>query len=145
MPCKHAVSIYEFLKLYPDEKSAISYLEKRRWKDEIECPHCSSNRTSRQKDYRYHQCKDCRKKFTVRTGTIFERSHISLEKWLYTMYLLQTSRKDVSSLQLSKELNITQKSVWFMLHKLRNACDIDSDSLVGGCFGKRTTNMELKI
>ncbi len=131
MPCKHTVSTYEFFKLYPDEKAAILYLENRRWNSGTVCPLCSGNRTSRQKDYRYHQCKDCRGKFTVRTGTIFERSHISLEKWLYAMYLLQTERKGISSLQLSRELGITQKSAWFMLHRLREACGIEAMKLTG--------------
>lgn len=58
----------------------------------------------------------------MRTGTIFERSHIPLHKWLYAMYLLVTARKGISSLQLSKEIGITQKSAWFVLHRLREAC-----------------------
>ncbi len=99
--------------------------------DGVTCAYCESERTSRQRDYRYHQCKDCRKKFTVRTGTIFERSHISLDKWLYAMYLLQTSRKGISSLQLSKQLGITQKSSWFLLHRLREACDIEASPMSG--------------
>ena len=131
MPCNYTISTYEFFKKFPDEKSAIEYLEGRRWAGGAVYPHCGGIRTSRQKDYRYHQCKDCRKKFTVRTGTIFERSHIPLEKWLYTMYLLQTARKGISSLQLSKELGITQKSAWFMLHRLREACGIDDNQLEG--------------
>ena len=125
------ISAYEFFKSFPDERSAIEYIESRRWADGVICPHCDSDRTTRQKDYRYHQCKDCRKKFTVRTGTIFERSHISLDKWLYAMYLLQTARKGVSSLQLSKQLGITQKSAWFMLHRLREACNIETDKMDG--------------
>lgn len=131
MSDKITVSTYEFFKLYPDEKAAIAYLEGRRWSNGIACPLCGGVRTSRQKDYRYHQCKDCRGKFTVRSGTIFERSHIPLEKWLYAMYLLQTARKGVSSLQLSKELGITQKSSWFMLHRLREACDVQAVKLNG--------------
>ena len=101
---------------------AIKYIEGLRWADGIICPHCDSQRTGRMKDSQYHQCKDCRKKFTVRTGTVFERSHIPLDKWLYAMYILETARKGVSSLQLSKELGITQKATWFMLHRLREAC-----------------------
>jgi len=131
MSCKYTISTYEFFKLYPDEKAAIAYLEGRRWKNGIVCPLCGGERTSRQKDYRYHQCKDCRGKFTIRTGTIFERSHIPLEKWLYAMYLLQTAGKGVSSLQLSKELGITQKSSWFMLHRIREACDLQAVKLDG--------------
>jgi ISXO2-like transposase domain len=60
--------------------------------------------------------------FTIRTGTIFERSHVPLHKWLYAMYLLVTARKGISSLQLAKEIGVTQKSAWFMLHRLREAC-----------------------
>ena len=116
------ISAYEFFKSFPNEASAIEYIEGLRWADGIICPHCDSQRSGRMKDSQYHQCKDCRKKFTVRTGTIFERSHIPLDKWLYAMYILETARKGVSSLQLSKELGITQKATWFMLHRLREAC-----------------------
>ena len=116
------ISAYEFLQAFPDERSAIEFAESIRWPNVVVCPFCESGRTSRQKVYQYHQCKDCRKKFTVRTDTIFERSHIPLNKWLYAMYILQTARKGVSSLQLSKELGITQASTWFMLHRLREAC-----------------------
>ena len=70
-------------------------------------------------------------KFTVRTGTVFERSHIPLDKWLYAMYILQTARKGVSSLQLSKELGITQKATWFMLHRLREACNVAVNRIDG--------------
>ena len=125
------ISAYEFFKLYPDEQTAIDYLESRRWTNGVVCPHCEGVRTSRMKDTQYHQCNDCRKKFTVRTGTVFERSHIPLDKWLYAMYILQTARKGVSSLQLSKELGITQKSTWFMLHRLREACGTGEDKIGG--------------
>ena len=125
------ISAYEFFKSFPNETSAIKYIEGLRWADRIICPHCDSERTSRMKDSQYHQCKDCRKKFTVRTGTVFERSHIPLDKWLYAMYILQTARKGVSSLQLSKELGITQKATWFMLHRLREACNVEADRIDG--------------
>ena len=125
------ISTYEFFTSFPDERSAVDYVEAIRWPYIVVCPHCESGRTSRQRAYQYHQCKDCRKKFTVRTGTVFERSHVPLDKWLYAMYLTQTARKGVSSMQLSKELGITQKSAWFMLHRLREACDIEATPLQG--------------
>ena len=120
------ISAYEFFKTFPDEHSALEYIESIRWPNVVVCPFCDSGRTSRQKAYQYHQCKDCRKKFTVRTGTIYERSHIALDKWLYAMYLLQTARKGISSLQLSKELGIKQSSAWFLLHRLREACNVEA-------------------
>ncbi len=67
----------------------------------------------------------------MRTGTIFERSHIPLHKWLYAMYLVVTARKGISSLQLSKEIEITQKSAWFLLQRLREACGNDFTMLRG--------------
>ena len=140
------ISAYEFFNQFPNEKAAIDYIESKRWPDGVVCSHCESKRTSRQKVYQYHQCKDCRKKFTVRTDTVFERSHIPLDKWLYAMYILQTARKGVSSLQLSKELGITQKATWFMLHRLREACQIEAEPLYGEVevdetyFGGKETN-----
>ena len=125
------ISAYQFFKTFPDERAAIEYIEAIRWPDGAICPYCESDRTSRQKTYQYHQCKDCRQKFTVRTATVFERSHIPLDKWLYAMYILQTARKGVSSLQLSKELGITQKATWFMLHRLREACGVEAAPLSG--------------
>ena len=79
----------------------------------------------------YYRCRDYNDEFTVRTGTIFERSHVPLHKWVYAMYLLVTARKGVSSLQLSKEIGVTQKTAWFMLGRLREACGGDQDSLNG--------------
>lgn len=125
------ISAYQFFRKFPDEQAAIAHVEGIRWPNGVICPHCDGDRTARQKSYPYHQCKDCRRKFTVRTGTIFERSHIPLDQWLYGMYRLQTARKGVSSLQLSKELGITQKSAWFMLHRLREACGIEAVPMSG--------------
>ena len=128
------ISTFEFFQRFPDEQAAIEAIEARRWPDgEVTCPHCDSDHTTRMKNSNYHQCnqKGCRKQFTVRTGTIFERSHIPLNKWLYAMYLLQTARKGVSSLQLSKELGITQKSAWFLLMRLREAFDVEATHMYG--------------
>ena len=76
-------------------------------------------------------CNACLLDFTVRTNSIFERSHIPLHKWLYAMYLLVTARKGISSMQLSKEIGVTQKSAWFMLGRIREACGNDLTKLSG--------------
>lgn len=68
----------------------------------------------------------------MRTGTIFERSHVPLDKWLYAIYLLVTAQKGISSLQLSKEIGVTQKTAWFMLARLRKACGNGNDALLSG-------------
>lgn len=132
MKPKVTVSTFELFALVPDAETARKYIEKRRWKDGVVCPQCQiakSRITVRVGGY--YRCNDCDLDFTVRTGTIFERSHIPLNKWLYAMYLLVTARKGISSLQLSKEIGVTQKSAWFMLQRIREACGNDSSTLSG--------------
>ena len=124
-------SIYEFIERFPDEKAAFEYIEGRRWPDGVACPRCGSKNIHQQPDYRYHECRDCERVFTVRTGTVFERSHVPLHKWLLTMYLMYISRKGISSVQLAKTLGVTQKTAWFMLHRLREACDLPIGQLSG--------------
>ena len=128
------VSTFELFEMIPDSEAARLYLEDRRWGGEPACPLCGafeniSARTG--KRIGYYRCRDCGGEFTVRTGTIFERSHVPLHKWVYAMYLLVTARKGVSSLQLSKEIGVTQKTAWFMLGRLREACGDDPGSLSG--------------
>jgi len=120
---KITISTFQLFQLYPDQESARIYFESRLWPKGVKCPTCcvGKDRITVRKGG-YYRCNDCQEDFTVRTGTIFERSHIPLHKWLYGMYLLVTARKGISSLQLSKEIGITQKSAWFMLHRLREAC-----------------------
>ena len=128
---KSAISTFDLFKRFPDQEAARVYLEQRRWPDGVKCPICSSgDRLTVRKDG-YYRCNACQEDFTVRTGTIFERSHIPLHKWVYAMYLLVTARKGISSLQLSKEIGITQKSAWFMLHRIREACGKDLRKLRG--------------
>ena len=125
------ISTFQFLQSFSTEREAIDYLETERWPQGVTCAYCGGERTTRQKSYQFHQCRDCRKRFTVRTGTIFERSHVPLHKWFYAIYLLQTARKGISSLQLSKELGVTQKTAWFLLHRLREACGGEAGPLEG--------------
>ena len=124
---KVTISAYEFLKKFPDERTARAYIEQWRWHGQPVCPHCGEvARVQVRKVDGYFRCLACKVDFTVRTGTVFERSHVPLDKWLYAVYLLVTSRKGVSSLQLSKEIGVTQKTAWFMLQRLREACGNDS-------------------
>lgn len=116
------ISTCQFFQMFPDQESARQYLESRLWPNGVRCPVCQSGERITTRTGGYYRCNPCKEDFTVRTGTIFERSHVPLHKWLYAMYLLVTSRKGVSSMQLSKEIGITQKSAWFVLQRLRKAC-----------------------
>ena len=125
------ISIFQLAQMFPDQDSACAYLEAQRWPEGAICPRCAGNDRIGTRKGGYYRCNACKVDFTVRTGTLMERSHIPLHKWLYTMYLLVTCRKGISSLQLSKQIGITQKSAWFLLHRLREACDNDLQMLRG--------------
>lgn len=129
--CKVTISTYKLFETFPDQEAARLYLEGRLWPAGPKCPVCGLGERITPRKGGYYRCNQCKEDFTVRTGTIFERSHIPLHKWIYGMYLLVTARKGISSLQLSKEIGITQKSAWFMLHRLREACGPSLEKLKG--------------
>lgn len=122
---KLTISTFQVFERFPDAESARIYLEKRLWPNGPTCPVCGSAERITTRKAGFYRCNACSEDFTVRTGTIFERSHIPLHKWIYAMYLMMTARKSVSSLQMSKEIGITQKSAWFMMHRIREACGDD--------------------
>jgi transposase-like protein len=128
---KSTISTFELYAMFPDPDSARAYLEARLWPNGPRCPVCGLGERITARKSGFYRCNQCREDFTVRTGTIFERSHVPLHKWVYAMYLLVTARKGISSMQLAKEIGITQKSAWFVLHRLREACGSDLEKLQG--------------
>jgi transposase-like protein len=128
---KSTISTFQLFDLFPDAESARLYLEDRLWPEGPKCLTCKSGERITVRKGGFYRCNACQLDFTVRTGTIFERSHIPLHKWLYAMYLLVTARKGISSMQLAKEIGVQQRSAWFMLHRLREACGKDMPRLRG--------------
>lgn len=116
MNFKNLTDLFTFFK---DEETCKTYLATQRWNGVIVCPHCNSEKVY--KTNRGFKCADktCSKKFSVTVGTIFENSKISLRTWFAAIYLCTSSKKGVSSLQLSRQLGITQKTAWFVLHRIR--------------------------
>lgn len=129
--CDVTISTFDLFKLFPGEEAARTYIEARRWPSGAVCPACQEAKRITPRKGGYFRCNPCKVDFTVRTGTIFERSHVPLHKWLYAMYLLMTARKGISSLQLAKEIGVTQKSAWFVLQRIREACGNDLTALRG--------------
>ncbi|MEX1108804.1 MAG: IS1595 family transposase [Dongiaceae bacterium] len=120
--------------IYRDDKAARKHLEAIRWASGPFCPFCGTlEGITRLKgeDGRLH-CKECRKKFSVTVGTVFERSHIPLHKWLLASHLMAASKKGVSAHQLHRMLGITYKSAWFMAHRLREAMREVNPGPLGG-------------
>ena len=116
-------SIIDFFQKYPTEEAAEKYFEKLRWGEKIVCPHCGGEHISECKDKKPmpFRCKSCRKHFSVRTGTMLAESRLPLQKWLLAIYILTNSKKGVSSLQLAEYLKCTQKTAWFLAHRIREA------------------------
>jgi transposase-like protein len=120
---RSTISAYELNRRFPTPDLAREYMEEKRWGGKTQCPSCGEVKLAmKRRDAGYYRCPPCRLVFTVRTGTVMERSHIPLDKWLYAFYLVLTARKGISSLQLAKEIGITQKSAWFLLQRIREAC-----------------------
>ena len=126
------ISTFQLFSMFPDQETARVYLESRLWPNGPTCTVCAKADRITARKGGFYRCNACKQDFTVRTGTIFERSHVPLHKWIYAMYLLVTSRKGISSMQLAKEIEITQKSAWFVLQRLREACGNDMTMLQRG-------------
>ncbi|MYB01052.1 IS1595 family transposase [Candidatus Poribacteria bacterium] len=127
------ISTFQLFEMYPDAESARVYFEGLRWNGKPVCPHDGCDQVTRRGGKRvgYYRCHKCREEFTVRTKSIFERSHVPLHKWLYAMYIVLTARKGVSSMQLSKQIGVTQKTAWFVLGRIREACGAGKVKLDG--------------
>jgi transposase-like protein len=120
---------------FTNETAAIAHLEASRWPDQVSCPHCGSlnvHRMAGQTQAGYFLCNDCRDKFTCRTGTVLERSHIPVHKWLFAIHLMSASKKGMSAHQLHRMLGITYKSAWFLAHRIREAMIETNPSPLGG-------------
>lgn len=128
---KSTISTFELFQRFPDQESARLYFEAARWPDGAVCPACGEAKRIGTRKGGFYRCNACLSDFTIRTGTIFERSKVPLHKWIYAMYLLVTSRKGISSLQLHSQIGVTQKTAWFMLQRLREACGSDPTELAG--------------
>src|SRR5438874_6832307 len=118
-------NLVELTERFPDAESAAEYLESIRWPTGPVCPRCGGEKSYRIKATRDRRrlwkCAACRKPYSVTVGTIFEASHIPLNKWLIAFHLLCASKKGMSALQLSRMLGVTQKTAWFMAHRIRYA------------------------
>ena len=128
------ISLYSFFQKFPDENAARLHFETRRWSSGKCCPHCGSFEVAEVKNHKPmpYRCKDCRKHFSVRTGTILEESRLPLHKWLMAIYMMTTARKGIPSTQMARELGITQKSAWFLAQRIREAWLSDDNSPSNG-------------
>ncbi len=131
---RQGISLIQLFKMFPDEESAEKWFESVLWPDERCCGHCGSvktNETPKRRPQPYW-CSDCRRYFSVRTGTTLARSHVPLQKWALAIFIYITNLKGVSSMKLHRDIDVTQATAWFMLHRLRQSwTEDDSETLSG--------------
>lgn len=118
-------TLIEAVRYFRDEEVCKDFVTAMRWPEGVRCVACGSDRLGYVKTRSLWRCKDCRKMFSVRVGTIFEDSHIPLSKWLPAFWLLSAGKKSRSSHQLAKDLGVTQKTAWFMAHRIRLAMETE--------------------
>lgn len=128
-------SILEFQKHFDTDEKCRTYLEEQRWGNTPCCIHCGSTNVKRfEKDRRVFKCKEaeCRKKFTVTVGTIYENTKLPLTKWFLATYILAIHSKGISSLQLANWLGVTQKTAWHLNHRIRQMLANNAPELLEG-------------
>jgi len=122
--------------IFTDEDKAREHLEALRWPDGAFCPHCGSVNVHRLEGKSHRpglfQCNGCAQAFTVMVGSVMERSHIPLRKWVLAFYLMNSSKKGISAHQLHRMLGVTYKTAWFLAHRVREAMKPTNPSALGG-------------
>ena len=149
---RKGISLKKLFEMFPDDETAEAWFTEQRWGDTPACPHCGSTNvlTGAQHKTMPYRCreKQCRKRFSVKIGTVMQSSNLGYQTWAIAIYLLTTSLKSVSSLKLHRDLDITQKSAWHLAHRIRASFMTRRPLLMAGpvevdetYFGGRVRNM----
>lgn len=127
---REGLTVIQLLQMFPDEEAATKWFERSLWDGERCCGHCGSVNTHevRNRKPMPYRCRDCRKYFSVRTGTPLAHSNVKLQKWVVAVYLELTSLKSISSMKLHRDIGVTQKTAWFMLQRIREAWNASGDN-----------------
>src|ERR1700689_2110450 len=127
-------SLQEAILYFSNPDNCLTYLVARRWPKGVTCPTCGSEKVSFSASRRIWQCSShhAKRQFSVKVGTIFEDSPIPLEKWMAAMWMVANCKNGVSSWEIHRSLGVTQKSAWFMLHRIRLALQEKSTVKIGG-------------
>lgn len=132
-PLSEGASLIEIMKMFPDNAAAERWFVENRWPDGVHCPCCGAKNIQERKARKPqpYRCRDCRKDFSVKTGTLMHHSRLGLQVWAIAIYLLVTNLKGVSSMKLHRGLDITQKSAWHLAHRIRETWKENKDMFPG--------------
>ncbi len=128
---KDIESILELIQTFPNEQACINHLEALRWNGNIVSPFDAKSKVYKCKGNKY-RCKNTGKYFNVKTNTLFDNTKIELQKWFLAIWLVTCYKKRISSLQLARDIHVTQKTAWFMLQRIRNCFGSDNDGDLDG-------------
>ena len=154
-PGKHfrkGITLMELFKMFPDDETAEEWFVENRWPDGLRCAHCEGDNVAEQGNHPqmpFH-CRDCRKFFSVKTNSFMHSSKVGYQKWIVAIYLITTNLKGVSSMKLHRDIGVTQKTAWHMLHRIREAWNISGDTYEGevevdeSYFGGKESNKHAK-
>lgn len=134
-------TLLEAIRFFSDDLTCVQFVASRRWTDGIAvCPKCDGTNNKFMESRKVWQCKnkECKKQFSVKVGTIFEDSPIGLDKWLTAMWLITNAKNGISSYEIHRAIGITQKSAWFMLHRIRLAMETSSIEKFSGIIEKNS-------
>ena len=123
---QHFDTLEELTAAFPDEQSCIRHFRSIRWANGPFCPYCGGTKIYHFADDKTHKCGDCRQRFSIKVGTIFEDTKLPLRKWFIAIWLITSHKKGVASTQLARDVGVTQKTAWFMTHRLREAAKTKS-------------------
>ena len=129
MESKEIKSIIELIQKFPTEDECYALLEKIRWNGNVVSPYDKTSKVYKCKGHNY-RCRKTGKYFNVKTNTMFEASNIKLQKWFLAIWVITSHKKGISSLQLSRDINVTQKTAWFMLQRIRKCFGIENNCLL---------------
>ena len=131
---RNGITLFDLQKMFPNEDAARAWFENEFWGETGRCcPNCGSLRTHEAKHAKSpYRCTDCRRYFSVKTGTAMGDSRLTLRKWAFAIFLEVTSLKGVSSMKLHRDLGVTQKTSWFMLHRIREAFAVEGEARFAG-------------
>ena len=131
---RKGMSLIQLFKMFPDDEAAEKWFIHTRWSDGMACPRCGSVNVNKKTTHRTmpHRCRDCRRYFSVKKGTIMECSNLGYQIWIIALYLFNTSLKGVSSMKAHRDLNVTQRTAWFLMHRIRESLSAGEKTLFDG-------------
>jgi len=129
---RKGMTLIDLFEMFPDDETAEKWFEESRWKDGVRCAHCEGENVSEAKHPTMkYWCKDCRKYFSVKHGTVMQSSKVGYQKWALAIYILTTQIKGASSMKLHRDIGVTQKTAWHMAHRIRETWAAETPSFSG--------------